>query len=143
MEKGRGKGTDTLHADEVFTRKEYIEREAAVMKIREWFWSAPGVHPKLDRDAAEEIMFSIPAADVVARDCYDRLLAENDELRKERPVRHGRWIEREDMYYGWNIWECSVCLEEFCVEEGTPKDNEYNYCPNCGALMDKDGDGDV
>ena len=65
---------------------EYIEREAAVMKIREWFWSAPGVHPKLDRDAAEEIMFAIPAADVVARDCYDRLLAENDRLRKERPV---------------------------------------------------------
>lgn len=29
---------------------------------------------------------NIPAADVVARDCYDRLLVENDELRKERPV---------------------------------------------------------
>ena len=54
------------------------------------------------------------------------------------PVRHGCWIEREDMYYGWNIWECSVCREEFCVEEGTPKDNEYNYCPSCGAKMDGD-----
>ncbi len=29
---------------------------------------------------------TFPAADVVARDCYNRLLAENDELRKERPV---------------------------------------------------------
>ena len=106
MEKGRGKGTDTLHADEVFTRKEYIEREAAVMKIREWFWSAPGVHPKLDRDAAEEIMFAIPAADVVARDCYDRLLSKNDELRKERPVRHGKWefIESTPWYH-----KCNQC----------------------------------
>lgn len=47
-----------------FTRKEYIEREQAVMKIREWFWSAPGVHPKLDRDAAEELLFSLHASDV-------------------------------------------------------------------------------
>ena len=55
---------------------EYIEREAAVMKIREWFWSAPGVHPKLDRDTAEELLFSIPAADVRpvvrCRDCKHR-----------------------------------------------------------------------
>ena len=28
MEKGQGKGTDTLQTDKVFTRKEYIEREA-------------------------------------------------------------------------------------------------------------------
>ena len=28
MEKGQGKGTDTLQTDNVFTHKEYIEREA-------------------------------------------------------------------------------------------------------------------
>ena len=50
--------------------------------------------------------------------------------------KQGVWIEREDMYYGWNIWECSACHEEFCIEEGTPKDNEYKYCPNCGAKME-------
>ena len=31
-------------------------------------------------------LLRIPAADVVKRDCFNRLLAENDELRKERPV---------------------------------------------------------
>lgn len=31
-------------------------------------------------------LVTAPAADVVARDCYDRVLVENDELRKERPV---------------------------------------------------------
>ncbi len=30
MEKGQGKGTDTLATDKVFTRKEYIEREATI-----------------------------------------------------------------------------------------------------------------
>ena len=50
--------------EEVITRKEYIEREAAIKAIRVWFWSAPGVHPTLDRDTAEELLFSIPAADV-------------------------------------------------------------------------------
>lgn len=35
MEKGQGKGTDTLQTDNVFTRKEYIEREAALKGERE------------------------------------------------------------------------------------------------------------
>ena len=54
-----------------------------------------------------------------------------------RPNVRGKWIEREDMYYGWNIWECSECHEEFCIEDGTPSDNEYKYCPNCGAEMEE------
>lgn len=31
MEKGQGKGTDTLPIDNVFAHKEYIEREAAII----------------------------------------------------------------------------------------------------------------
>ena len=80
---------------------EYIEREAVVKKIREWFWSAPGVHPKLDRDTAEEIMFAIPAADVVeavrCRDCA------SCEWKSERST------------YGWCKEYCvSVMQDEFC-----------------------------
>jgi ribosomal protein L37E len=71
------------------------------------------------------------SADVVARDCYDRLLAENDALRKERPVRHGRWIDKP--YTGGRrptvIRYCSLC--------GHNNNNrKTNYCPNCGAKMD-------
>ena len=58
----------------------------------------------------------VPAADVVA-------------------VVHGRWLEQEapnmDTYY-----DCSACGESFCFIEGSPKDNLYTYCPNCGAKMD-------
>lgn len=75
-----------------------------------------------------------PAADVVARDCYDRLLAENDELRKERPVRHGRWVSTKNSFG----LKCSECGAR--VKNGAWR--THNWCYSCGALMDKDGDGE-
>ena len=36
----------------------------------------------------------------------------------------------------WTIvYECSNCKEVWCYEDGTPKDNCYNYCPECGAKI--------
>jgi len=53
--------------------------------------------------------------------------------------KHGRWIECEDslmdVYY-----ECSVCGEAFFLDEGTPDENCYKFCPNCGAKMDGEAD---
>ena len=49
--------------------------------------------------------------------------------------KQGEWIE-EDMFDGDVAYRCSACNELFCIIEGTPKDNEYNYCPNCGARME-------
>ena len=46
----------------------------------------------------------------------------------------GRWIEQEG-YDGDTYYDCSVCGESFCLIDGTPTDNLYNYCPNCGAKM--------
>ena len=85
MEKGRGKGTDTLQTDKVFTRKEYIKREAAIDALQNHYEVRNAVQNGI-MDECVMLMMRVPAADVVARDCYDRLLAENDELRKERPV---------------------------------------------------------
>ena len=48
-------------------------------------------------------------------------------------VVHGRWIINCDGYYPY----CSVCKEE-------PKHGEMtNYCPNCGAKMDGDGNDGI
>ena len=51
-----------------------------------------------------------------------------------KPVVRGMWIEQDD---GWDgvYYECSVCKEPFVLIDGNPKDNLYNYCPNCGADM--------
>lgn len=53
------------------------------------------------------------------------------------PVVHGRWIIQED----WmdTYYTCSACKEDFVTADGTPSDNLWNYCPNCGAKMDGGG----
>ena len=84
---------------------EYIEREAAKGCVKEHYDDA--IIIALDR---------IPAADV-------------------RPVVRGKWIDRDDKYYGWNMWACSACGEEFVLTDGTPDMNDYHFCPNCGADM--------
>ena len=44
------------------------------------------------------------------------------------PVRHGRWIASHDEFCA-----CSIC--KYPVYVGW---NKTNYCPNCGAKMDKE-----
>lgn len=44
------------------------------------------------------------------------------------------WIEKE-MFDGDTAYECSKCRELFCLIDGTPADNLYNFCPHCGADM--------
>lgn len=40
------------------------------------------------------------------------------------PVRHGRWEKNDD-------YTCSLCGYRMVIGDGA-----YNYCPNCGAVMD-------
>ena len=51
------------------------------------------------------------------------------------PVQHGCWIPR-DGYDGDEYYECSVCGEPWVLNDGTPQENNMNYCPRCGAMMD-------
>ena len=50
------------------------------------------------------------------------------------PVVHGHWIEKEKYSFGI-MYDCSLC-------DNRIRDNGYswNYCPNCGAKMDKKED---
>lgn len=91
-----------------------IYRELLKSKIRAAFPSLK------DRCRINEIVNAIPAADVV-------------------PVVHGRWVEKSTamgMYF-----ECSACgcavwnVKPFLFGKG-----DYNFCPNCGAKMDGDGE---
>ena len=50
------------------------------------------------------------------------------------PVRHGRWEEVRDAYGNLEGWLCE------CGREVKSKDN---YCPNCGALMDKEDENEA
>ncbi len=108
--------------------KEYIEREAIIDEIN----SAPvsmSICMNVDeckgriyeRERLVRIINEATAADVVARDCYDRLLAENDRLRKERPV--------------VRCGECKHCVEHYDTDGNAP----YWVCKEWDSGTDYDG----
>ena len=49
------------------------------------------------------------------------------------PVRHGYWIEQ----YEESLYSCSACGTEWVTISGTPKENDMDFCPHCGAKMDE------
>ena len=101
--------------------KEYIER-TAVEKFIEDGLNNSDKNKAFGHDAIE-IMAEIhymPAADVA-------------------PVRHGRWERRNMGLFDEDYaYVCSVCGEVWNLIDSTPEDNNMNYCPSCGALMDKE-----
>lgn len=52
------------------------------------------------------------------------------------PVVHGEWSTIEDDYCGLIALQCSKCNQEYWFEDEPPI-KIYNYCPNCGAKMDR------
>lgn len=53
--------------------------------------------------------------------------------------RHGRWIDgAENFTCGNHNAECSAC---HCNVSWSGCDEDFNYCPNCGAKMDGEADG--
>ena len=60
------------------------------------------------------------------KECYEPKKAEREQ---------GKWVEDDD---GWDgvIWRCSECNALFTLTDGTPEENEYHFCPKCGAEMD-------
>ena len=96
---------------------EYIEREATVKLLRRLGSRDYRREKGSIQEAIKMVSFPeyTPSADVA-------------------PVRHGRWEwDTEDIY------RCSNCAEKSHVKEvmGHP---EWDYCPNCGAKMNR-GDG--
>lgn len=103
---------------------EYIEREALLkevdnLKKSPWYNDDYGFGTKQARHDGVECVVDLcikqaPAADVVE-------------------VVHGEWIA-----HGYK-WRCSVCNHRLNLD-GTPTENGFYFCPNCGAKMDRKGD---
>ncbi len=72
------------------------------------------------REAKEECLCAIEGAPTV-----DAVL-----------VVHGRWEVSTDEWFETDVYTCSKCRESYVLVEGTPKENLWHYCPNCGAKMD-------
>lgn len=102
--------------------KEYIEREVISEGIRKYYYKNPpnssyqeGFDNGLDR--AQRVILDAPAADVA-------------------PVRHAKWVDNH----------CTACgMMPIGDEMWKNRDFEpplferfMDYCPSCGALMDKE-----
>lgn len=60
-----------------------------------------------------------------------------DHLIEVAPVRHGRWVTTsEEVFPGSSQFLCYSRKHEECGFQYVNMDeNEYDYCPNCGAKM--------
>lgn len=100
--------------------KEYIEREKALEKVIEVKHHDPELSGVVLHRYIKEIdLKDIPAADVA-------------------PMVHGRWICINKRY---GEYECSVChgVDSNCSDYyGIHAVTEQEFCPNCGAKMDKE-----
>ena len=93
---------------------EYIYRGTAIAKLT----ALEVTEPNATMADAKRVLADIPAADVT-------------------PVVHGRWEDSIDEWLGTDVYTCSKCRESYVLVEGTPKENLWHYCPNCGANMDE------
>lgn len=92
--------------------KEYIERKA--LQNKAFGEEHPTFYDGQDiADWYEKCINETPAADVA-------------------PVRHGYWEELDEE----GCYCCSACNNPWIIIDGTPQDNDMNFCPNCGAKMD-------
>ncbi len=48
------------------------------------------------------------------------------------------WVEQVLCYDTDVIWMCGKCKAEYTLIDGTPFENEYFFCPHCGAKMTKE-----
>ena len=128
---------------------EYIEREAALMKLMQDGCSAKNLQSISDMPGANAVSLHDIYRVIAGHSYYhgDRILAaltcivEGKEVNPVcpadvAPVVHGQWIHSryEDCSEQFEIVKCSQCNHEayamaLYVHGG-------NYCPNCGAKMD-------
>ena len=102
--------------------REFLHKDVIKDEIRRYF-----------KNKAERDIYTVDVVDTNAelQKIFDEALGDD-----VAPVKRGKWSEKEtllDIYY-----DCSICGESFCFIEGDPIQNQYKYCPNCGATMDGD-----
>lgn len=90
---------------------DYISREAAIADFEQYNRENPVWAPQ----RVKTLLMRIKTADV-------------------EPVRHWRWVKDGDFLI------CPACENEMNIKNSLGADNHKNYCPNCGAKMDLEGD---
>ena len=126
---------------------DWMDRDQVLCHIT-WFRAVidnmPTISPKTGRWTNSEMDEAFRIASEVriavgcntAKECWE--LARNGEIQR---VKHGRWIEYPDVLQFPDVLDesyigCSQCKNVFSVIDNCTE--RFNYCPNCGARMDKE-----
>lgn len=83
-------------------------------------------------DAVVELCKHYTPTKSVKHPHIDFVIEELNNLPSAEPRKKGKWIEQDAGGDGV-FYECSVCKDAFTLMDGTPSDNNYNFCPNCGS----------
>ncbi len=80
---------------------EYISRDYTVENMENFPWDT-----EHDKNAAIRLTRElVPAADVVSRDCFNRILAENDKLREENKKLRVDLASAKAEFENYKSWE--------------------------------------
>lgn len=121
---------DELEGKDKVLKQVYWERDTALHQLAE---IGKGLGEKMDSIGCPHYIRNV-------HDRGDDSLCEKYHCEvKAVERRKGKWTLFENDIEQ-NAYECSACKDVFVLLEGTPQDNLYNFCPNCGADMRGDGD---
>ena len=86
----------------------------------------------ISRQEVLKLLHALPPEEAMTKAMLIQSVKQMDATQPER--KRGKWIEDDD---GWDevIWRCSECDAVFTLVDGTPEENEYYFCPHCGADM--------
>ena len=113
--------------------KEYIERGALKEDLKESYDRLRAIYDSLTYDEDKQI-----CAGQLTTFTEAILRVKNAPAADVAEVRHGRWICINKRY---GEYECSVChgMDSNCSDYyGIHAVTEQEFCPNCGAKMDKE-----
>lgn len=99
---------------------DYINRQEAIKNVKEYVTEMEcdiyyGSHLGVPEDDIEDALNEVPAADV-------------------QEIKHGYWTRIDYMPIGHD-YQCSICNNK--------NDRNSNFCPDCGAKMDKEKPNEV
>ena len=112
--------------------------------VRDWSGMSDLIRRENAIDALKKIMFThlFECGEYIGEDTREvsimnaeKALDVIETLPSAEPEqKKGEWLHKPNEYDD-DTYECSRCGEPWTLIEGTPKENNMNYCPNCGADM--------
>lgn len=109
--------------------KKYIDVSQAMDRATVFDWYISSV------DDTQSPIWTDEHIEELMNDFY--LVHKDIPLVEAKPLRHGKW-EFQTGNVSCSKYICSYCNDCKITATSDSELNEYRYCPNCGAKMDKE-----